>query len=905
MDNMKSGFPVILSVQDINTPYPDIFSGGLHSIIADGYRDNDEYFHLNIGWGALQYPLWYDLPDFTIILPQPVDYDVVNDMIYDICPNQGWSQYGANAQNTFSSVYGAPTGSGITQKWRATCRAGFSFSNILIGTGNYVYAAASTTASSGRPFVYVVDQFGTIQQQIELDRDGNIEFMCQSAGGDIFVAMEGGYIYRVDQNQGLATPIFAESNGDDINSIKIDEEGWLVAATSYRVYALTRTGTLRWSAPFVAPSGTQFIGEGNIPTIDVLRQRIYITYYNSSNKHASLAALNRQTGQVVQSRDLGAVTIPSFRAISLGNDGTLYVRIPGLLYALNADDLLGTPRWSKSILITTTPAVGRDGMLYFPYWEQSGSVWYNRLGSFEPSNGAMRWSIPFQLDPSTEDIFQPYIASNGVVVFSIERNGSPKTYTLHAYRDNGTSAEELWQYNAGVSGGDYAFGPGRTVYAWGKTGLAQTIYALSYGDLGDPFGAGMNYENNRAPVPVSNPNPPDGALDQDTSNLQIAWSGLDPDGNSLTYDIYVCPLVGGKEAAFVPVASKVVGGPYNLVHLRPGTRYLWFVATTDGQAFKEGPIWSFTTEGSITETDPTELRLGTIGGLISVDTAKAGDTIKIGINWVNRNAFNYNPSVAFRIFSRSSFSSGDYGSGTATWVSVTPPNNTPPYYTLSSARPRTGMLVDTSGGFKKSEFGAAYIFNCFGCNGSGVDTIAFAGAANDPGQTAIPPADSGLAFKFIVVTQLADTGKVICIDSSSNFPPTNTWKWAPFNAPVGTPNQFPAWAGIKCWVLKNPPPSDVRDINDIVLPNTFTLKQNYPNPFNLATRIEFTIPHSSHVRLDIFDVLGRRVQTLVDQRLSAGRKEVAWDATGLASGTYFYRLTADDFVETKKMLLLK
>jgi hypothetical protein len=305
----------------------------------------------------------------------------------------------------------------------------------------------------------------------------------------------------------------------------------------------------------------------------------------------------------------------------------------------------------------------------------------------------------------------------------------------------------------------------------------------------------------------------------------------------------------------------------------------------------------------------TEMRLGTIGGLISADTAKAGDTIKIGLNWVNRNAFNYNPSLAFRIFSRSSFSSGDYGSGTATWVSVAQVS-TPPYYTLSSARPRTGPQVDTSGGFKKPEFGAAYIFNCFGCNGSGVDTIAFAGAANDPAQTAVPPMDSGLAFKLVVVTQLADTGKVICIDSSSNFPPTNTWKWAPFNAPLGTPSEFPIWAGIKCWVLKNPAASAVDDVTGSELPTKFDLRQNYPNPFNPTTRIEFDVPTKSHVKLTVYNVLGQAVNTLVNEEMAPGNKVVTWDGdsqTGVkvSSGMYFYKIEADGFVSTKKMLLVK
>ncbi len=305
----------------------------------------------------------------------------------------------------------------------------------------------------------------------------------------------------------------------------------------------------------------------------------------------------------------------------------------------------------------------------------------------------------------------------------------------------------------------------------------------------------------------------------------------------------------------------------------------------------------------------TEMKLGVIGGLISADTAKAGDTIKIGIEWINRDAVQYNPSVAFRIFNRASLTSGDPGTGTAKWIS-TAAVSTPPYYTLSSARPRIGPQVDTSGGFPKPQFGAVYSFNCFGCNGDGVDTIAFAGAANDPdNQTAIPANDSGHAFTLVVVTQLADTGKVICIDSATNYPPTNTWKWAGY-LPPGQPSSFPIWAGIKCWVLKNPAASGVDDITGDALPTEFELYQNYPNPFNPTTKIQFDVPRKSHVKVTVYNVLGQEVNRLVDEDKVAGKYSVQWNSdtqsgAKVSSGMYFYKLETDGYVSTKKMLLVK
>jgi hypothetical protein len=104
-------------------------------------------------------------------------------------------------------------------------------------------------------------------------------------------------------------------------------------------------------------------------------------------------------------------------------------------------------------------------------------------------------------------------------------------------------------------------------------------------------------------------------------------------------------------------------------------------------------------------------------------------------------------------------------------------------------------------------------------------------------------------------------------------------------------------------------PSDVITNSDI-LPTKFALNQNYPNPFNAGTVLGFDLPTASHVKLTVFNVLGQQVNTLVDEELVAGSHTVEWDGTThsgdmAATGVYFYRIDAGDFVETKKMMLLK
>jgi hypothetical protein len=89
------------------------------------------------------------------------------------------------------------------------------------------------------------------------------------------------------------------------------------------------------------------------------------------------------------------------------------------------------------------------------------------------------------------------------------------------------------------------------------------------------------------------------------------------------------------------------------------------------------------------------------------------------------------------------------------------------------------------------------------------------------------------------------------------------------------------------------------------IPENWALHQNYPNPFNASTAISFALPRDSHVRLDVYNILGQRVATLADEFMDAGEHRVIWSDDSNASGVYFYRLQADDFTATRKMTLLK
>jgi hypothetical protein len=89
------------------------------------------------------------------------------------------------------------------------------------------------------------------------------------------------------------------------------------------------------------------------------------------------------------------------------------------------------------------------------------------------------------------------------------------------------------------------------------------------------------------------------------------------------------------------------------------------------------------------------------------------------------------------------------------------------------------------------------------------------------------------------------------------------------------------------------------------LPASFALNQNFPNPFNPSTTISFALPARSHVTLDIFDLMGRHVASILSEELSAGLHSRQWNAAGFPSGMYFYRLQAGAYTETKRLLLLR
>ncbi len=109
------------------------------------------------------------------------------------------------------------------------------------------------------------------------------------------------------------------------------------------------------------------------------------------------------------------------------------------------------------------------------------------------------------------------------------------------------------------------------------------------------------------------------------------------------------------------------------------------------------------------------------------------------------------------------------------------------------------------------------------------------------------------------------------------------------------------WAPNKGIVIKNP--TGIENISSIA--NQFSLRQNYPNPFNPSTKIEFSLAKQSNVTLKVYNLSGKEVATLVNGEYSQGVYSVNWNASGLASGIYIYKIQAGNYSDTKKLSLIK
>jgi len=201
------------------------------------------------------------------------------------------------------------------------------------------------------------------------------------------------------------------------------------------------------------------------------------------------------------------------------------------------------------------------------------------------------------------------------------------------------------------------------------------------------------------------------------------------------------------------------------------------------------------------------------------------------------------------------------------------------------------------------DFGSALYATEVNVNNGLPDSILFGGQGATKGLAAGSMEDMiALHFTLDGLTSLEES--VICIDSAT-IPGGGDWlflndDWITIVEPgVNTPI---------CFYVTDPNYESADD-NDAT-PFVYSLSQNYPNPFNPKTRVEYSLERKGNVNISVFNILGQKVKTLVDAEMDAGEYSVDWESDDengneVASGIYFYKLTTSNYVETRKMVLMR
>ncbi|MCP4705323.1 MAG: T9SS type A sorting domain-containing protein [candidate division Zixibacteria bacterium] len=210
-------------------------------------------------------------------------------------------------------------------------------------------------------------------------------------------------------------------------------------------------------------------------------------------------------------------------------------------------------------------------------------------------------------------------------------------------------------------------------------------------------------------------------------------------------------------------------------------------------------------------------------------------------------------------------------------------------------------IVGDTIGISKSMFDGLVIIGHYGVTGMDADTVSFDALTTDI-NGGLPPGYDDIAYSIdIGAISPSYHNKTICLDSATNS--TNIdWEWGG--------EVIPAWDGPHCFTCINPNPTNINDLHSKELPDKYSLSQNYPNPFNPETKIEYILHRQSEISISIYNLIGQKINSLVNDIKPAGNYSVNWNGTDnngnkMASGIYFYQLQIGDYTETKKMILMK
>ena len=450
--------------------------------------------------------------------------------------------------------------------------------------------------------------------------------------------------------------------------------------------------------------------------------------------------------------------------------------------------------------------------------------------------------------------------------------------------------------------------------------------------VGNEFGesdfAETSFEWFSLPGIATNPSPENG----DTLLVKNPMLGWTPGNGSTSYDIY---LGATNPPLFL---ANTTSNSFQTEILNSNTSYFWRVDCKNQYYTTEGEVWSFTTGNSIADTNGFALQFDGTDDFLNCGN---GNSLQITGNkitleaWINVNEFKSQPFAGSVIVKdQGSNSSGymircggngviNFNIGNGSWHEINTPVNSVQlnnWHHVATTYDGTSMKIYVDGELAAQMNSAFTIGNANNSNLLIGDSPGFPGRVFNGKidevriwNVARTQSEIQTTMNTILTSEYystADSGLVGYwrLDEGAGQTATDLSFFSNTATLGSTPTpdaKDPAWVSANILIVN----VDEGNNNNFI-PNEFSLSQNYPNPFNPTTKIKFTIPSIGtrdrvSVQLIVYDVLGNKVATLVDEEKPSGSYSVDFNASVLSSGIYFYQLKADSFVETRKMILIK
>ena len=375
-------------------------------------------------------------------------------------------------------------------------------------------------------------------------------------------------------------------------------------------------------------------------------------------------------------------------------------------------------------------------------------------------------------------------------------------------------------------------------------------------------------------------------------------------------------------AGLMPYATSIVASPYQSSALYAGTTTGGLFISQDSGASWWGPDTGFY---ALNVTSIVANETGIFFGTW-------GHGVRKGYQWVNNGLTNTN--VTSLLLSGNNLYAGTYKSGVfrttnsgTQWTAANTGIANAAIWSLVLCGKNLFACAGVDGVFLSSDSATTWSPVSTGLVLTDVrclavcDTILFAGTR---GNGVFVSADDGahwtapnIGLTSLDVFSLVASGNVVFAGTAGGvFESTDGGaRWIPVNAglsdlevrALACPGNY-LYAGTNNSALWRRPLAEMfTSVRPALngLPEVATLEQNYPNPFNPSTQINYSIPKATNVTLKVYDVLGREIATLVNERKQSGAYKVTWNAEGVPTGVYFYRIVAGEFIETKKMVLIR